>query len=60
MRDPDDPDSDWIDAKLNGKTIQLKEAGEVIDVKLARDFDYQLVTETAGAKVHIARHNIHA
>ena len=60
IRDPDDPDSDWIDAKFNGKTIQLTAAGEVLDIKLARNFDYQLVTETAGAKVHIAKHNVHA
>lgn len=59
IRDPDDPDSDWIDAKFNGKAIQLTGAGEVLDIKLARGFDYQLVTGTAGAKVHITKHNAH-
>lgn len=50
---------EWIDAKFNEKQIQLTGAGEVLDIKLARNFDYQLVTETAGAEVHIAKHNIH-
>lgn len=54
------PNGTWIDAKFNGTTIQLTEAGEVLDIKLARDFEYQLVTDTAGAEVHIAKHNIHA
>lgn len=49
----------WIDAKFNGNTIQLTEAGEVLDIKLVRDFEYQLVTKTAGAEVHIAKHNAH-
>ena len=59
IRDPEDPDSQWIDAQFNGKKIQLTAVGEVLDVKLARNFEYQLVTETAGAKVHLAKHNVH-
>ena len=55
------PDNgEWLDAKFNGETIQLTGVGEVLDIKIARNFEYQLVTETAGAEVHIAKHNIHA
>ena len=34
-------DGEWMDAKFNGNQIQLTGKGEVIDVKLARDYDYQ-------------------
>lgn len=54
------PNGEWIDAQFNGKQIQLTGVGEVLDIKLARNFEYQLVTDTAGAEVHIAKHNIHA
>ena len=55
------PDTgEWLDAKFNGEPIQLTGVGEVLDIKIARNFEYQLVTETAGAEVHIAKHNIHA
>lgn len=49
---------EWMDAKFNAKDIQLTAQGEVLDIKLARDFEYQLVTETSGAEVHIAKHNV--
>ena len=52
-------DGEWMDAKFNGNQIQLTGKGEVIDVKLARDYDYQLVTANPGARVVIAKHNVH-
>ena len=55
-----DPGETWIDARFNGSVIQLEAAGDVLDVKLVRDRDYRLVTDTAGAKVSIAKHNIHS
>ena len=54
-----EPGDEWMDAKFNGNQIQLTGKGEVIDVKLARDFDYQLVTANPGARVVIAKHNVH-
>ena len=57
--DPDDPDTDWINANLNGVDIKLSRVGAVLDVKLARDIDYRLYTANAGAKVVIAKHNPH-
>ena len=59
VRDPDVGDS-WINAKFNGKQIQLSGEGEVLDIKIARNFDYRLITGTAGAAVSIAKHDIYA
>lgn len=53
------PDKDWRDAKYKGTNIQLAGLGEVLDIKLTRNFDYRLVTNTPGAEVHIAKHDIH-
>lgn len=50
---------EWMNAKFNGKEIQLAGQGEVLDIKLTRDFVYRLVTDTPGAEVHIAKHNVH-
>lgn len=52
-------DGEWLDAKFNGKPIQLTGVGEVLDIKLTRNFMYRLVTGTAGAAVHIAKHNVY-
>ena len=57
--DPDDPDTDWVNANLNGVDIKLSKVGAVLDVTLARDLDYRLHTANAGAKVVIATHNPH-
>ena len=57
--DPDDPDTDWINANLNGVDIKLSRVGAVLDVKLVRDIDYRLYTANPGAKVVIAKHNPH-
>ena len=53
-----EPEGEWMDAKFNGNQIQLTGKGEVIDVKLARDFDYQVITASPGARVVIAKHNV--
>lgn len=57
--DPDDPDTGWINARLNDRDIKFSAAGDVFDVTLARDMHYRLSTATAGAKVVIAKHNPH-
>ena len=57
--DPDDPDTDWITANLNGVDIKLSKVGAVLDIRLVRDMDYRLYTANAGAKVVIAKHNPH-
>ena len=53
------PGGTWIDAKFNGMQIQLTGVGETLDITLVRDYEYQLITENAGAEVVIAKHNIH-
>ena len=57
--DPDDPDTDWITASFNGVDIKFSKVGSVFDVKLARDIHYRLYTANAGAKVVIAKHDVH-
>ena len=49
----------WNTAKFNGRDIKLTAVGDVLDVRLVRDYEYQLITENAGAEVVIAKHNIH-
>ena len=49
----------WNTAKFNGKEIKLTAAGDVLDVRLVRDYEYQLSTANVGAEVVIAKHNIH-
>lgn len=45
----------WQNAIFNGTEIELKNAGAVLDIKIAREFEYRLATDTAGAEVLIAR-----
>ena len=42
-----------------GKEIKLTAAGDTLDVKLVKAYEYRLVTETAGAEVYIAAHDPH-
>jgi hypothetical protein len=49
----------WNTAKFNGTEIKLTGVGEVLDVRLARDYEYRLLTATTGAEVVIAKHNIY-
>lgn len=49
----------WITAKFNGQDIKLTAVGDVLDVRLVRDYEYRLMTATAGAEVVIAKHNIY-
>ena len=57
--DPDDPDTGWINANLNGVDIKFSKVGSVLDVNLAKDMHYRLYTANAGAKIVIAKHNPH-
>ena len=50
-----EPDGTWQTAKFADKEIQLQSAGEVLDIRLAKDYDYRLTTKTAGAEVLIAK-----
>ena len=50
-------DGTWQTAKFNDKEIQLQSAGEVLDIKIARDYEYRLTTKAPGAEVFIAKHN---
>lgn len=59
VRDSDDPDAEWLNARFNGTEIKFSAAGDVFDAKLARDYEYQLITANAGAKVVIAKHDVH-
>lgn len=49
----------WNTAKFNGQEIKLTAVGDVLDVRLVRDYEYRLMTETAGAEVVIAKHDVH-
>ena len=49
----------WNTAKFNGREIKLTGAGEVLDARLVRDYEYRLMTATAGAEVVIAKHDVY-
>ena len=49
----------WNTAKLNGTEMKLTAAGDVLDIRLMRDYEYRLMTATAGAEVVIAKHDVH-
>ena len=49
----------WNTAKFNGTAIKLTAVGEVLDVRLVRDYEYRLSTANAGAEVVIAKHDVH-
>ena len=53
------PGGTWLNARYDGTEIKLTAAGDTLDVKLARDYEYRLNTETAGAEVCIAKHDPH-
>ena len=53
------PGGDWINARYDGTEIKLTAAGDTLDVKLAKAYEYRLSTETAGAEVYIAAHDPH-
>lgn len=53
------PGGTWLNARYDGQEIKLTAAGDTLDVKLARDYEYRLNTETAGAEVCIAKHDPH-
>lgn len=53
------PGGDWINARYDGTEIKLTAAGDTLDVKLAKAYDYRLSTETEGAEVYIAAHDPH-
>ena len=52
-----DPDGTWQTAKFETKDIQLNAAGQVLDIRLVKDYDYRLTTKTEGAEVLIAKYN---
>lgn len=49
----------WINARFNGQEIKITAAGDTLDVRLVRDYEYRLMTANIGAEVVIAKHNIH-
>ena len=49
----------WNTAKFNGQEIKLTAVGDVLDVRLVRDYEYRLSTANAGAAVVIAKHDVH-
>ena len=53
------PGGTWQNARYNGTAIKLTAAGDTLDVKLAKAYEYRLSTETAGAEVYIAAHDPH-
>ena len=52
-----EPDGTWINAMFDGKEIQITTAGDVLDIRLVRDYEYRLNTDTAGAEVLIAKYD---
>lgn len=61
FRNPEHSDrgETWITARYNGTEIIFQAAGDVFDFRFVRGFDYQLVTETAGAEIDIDKHDPH-
>ena len=61
FRNPEHADrgETWITARHNGTEIVFKAAGDVFDFRFVRGFDYQLVTETAGAEIDLDKHDPH-
>lgn len=53
------PGGTWQNARYDGKEIRLTAAGDTLDVKLAKSYEYRLSTATAGAEVYIAAHDPH-
>ena len=53
------PGGTWQNARYDGNEIKLTAAGDTLDVKLAKAYEYRLSTETAGAEVYIAAHDPH-
>ena len=49
----------WQNAKFNGNAIKFTGVGEVFDLRFVRDYEYRLMTATAGAEVVIAKHDIY-
>lgn len=49
----------WNTARFNGRAIKLTAAGEVLDTRLVRDYEYRLMTANAGAEVVIAKHDVY-
>ncbi|MDE0401497.1 MAG: hypothetical protein OXL96_27180 [Candidatus Poribacteria bacterium] len=49
----------WNTARFNGQEIKFTAAGEVIDARLVRDYEYRLMTAKVGAEVVIAKHDVH-
>ena len=53
------PDGTWQNARYDGTEIKLTAAGDTLDVKLVKAYEYRLITATAGAEVYIAAHDPH-
>ena len=53
------PGGTWQNARYDGNEIKLTAAGDTLDVKLVKAYEYRLSTETAGAEVYIAAHDPH-
>ena len=49
----------WITARFNGTEIVFNAAGDVFDFVFVRDFDYRLITDTAGAEIDVGKHDPH-
>ena len=49
----------WNTARFNRTEMKLTAAGDVLDIRLMRDYEYRLMTATAGAEVVIAKHDVH-
>ena len=52
-------EKEWITVNFNNTDIQLKKKGAVLDVTLAYDIDYRVITANAGAEVFISRIDPH-
>ena len=52
-------EKEWIDVNFNKTDIELTKKGAVLDVTLAYDVDYRVVTANPGAEVFISRIDPH-
>lgn len=49
----------WNTARFNNTPIKFAAVGDVFDIRLVRDYEYQLMTANPGAEVVIAKHDVY-
>ncbi len=53
------PDGTFNTVRYNGEEVELSEVGDTFDLKATREFEYRLITATAGVEIWIDKHDPH-